>query len=627
MLHTSSVTTKGLLLFSLLTCRAPTALADPWTQVGSPSRPAWVQGGAERRLRLLAALPAIHEAMHTEFKGYVGNAGPGMAVGLVLDTGLYYAEGFGYADGEKSCKPDDRTTFRAGSLSKVITATTLLTFVDDAHFNMTLDDQADANRFLPELKSVCPDWNDACARGDQHLGITLRHLVSHTAGLANVLDVAGNKIPEWLESLEKSWTLFPPGKYVAYAGVGMEGVGLIEKRLGNKPFEDVVENRLFGPLGMVGSTMNPLQKPGKHRAQVWALTIAHGSWSFERNGPILLDDPEVMLWPAGGLATSVHDMGRFIKMWITGEAPERNGHPIIKAATLQAASQPQFTTVAPHIPDRCDGAPLDAAGNPTYPKDNHGNWYSLCGAASAFGVGWGAFPPYIGHDGALPSYSGSSTIINLTAKIGVTALIATEAFPKANPQPAGLDPGFIDTVSWGALQALQNADAATTTWDGQALAVGVARVLYLSGKSPAASDLANFTPAFATANQLTSASVLPWLTAWQLKWGRCSSFGIHHVANATDVTVRFHCDKGDLDLAVHVDGAAPYQISWSEPPPNVCKEWQPPPPPPSPCAGKTAPHDFPCRCPSGPVFCTTATLCHHACGGNLPRMPPPLVRN
>src|SRR5947208_12525369 len=125
---------------------------EPWASIGVTSRPMWVSVCAERRLRLLPALPPIEQAMAGDATKYFGGNGPGVAVGLVLDDGLYYNQGFGFRDAQKTRAPDELTIFRAGSLSKVITGTALITLIDDPARNISLDDLPDAPKYLPELK-------------------------------------------------------------------------------------------------------------------------------------------------------------------------------------------------------------------------------------------------------------------------------------------------------------------------------------------------------------------------------------------------------------------------------------------------------------------------------------------
>lgn len=69
-----------------------------WSQVGSQQRPSWVDASVEQRLQLLPALPGIKNKLQSQAHAYFRGQGPGLAVGLVLDDGLFYSEGFGFAD-------------------------------------------------------------------------------------------------------------------------------------------------------------------------------------------------------------------------------------------------------------------------------------------------------------------------------------------------------------------------------------------------------------------------------------------------------------------------------------------------------------------------------------------------
>ena len=585
----------GFWVWSLL---APVAAAatDGWTDVGAAGRPAWVRASAERRLRLLSALPGMHDALHDQAQGYFDGHGPGLAVGLVLDDGLYYSEGFGFADGARQKKPDEDTVFRAGSLSKVITGTALLTLIDDPSRNMTLDDAADENRYLPELKSVCPNFNQNCTRGSQHLGIKLSHLVSHTAGLANVMEQTNANVGPWLGDLKKSWLLFSPGDFSAYSGVAVEGVGLIEQRISGKSYVQFVHDDLFSPLDMDRSSMDETTLPAATRAQKWlyagsmpantcanncnaaegnCMASAHSvaerqaciaekkqctaacpalkpTWSFTRFDGRIAGDDQTMIAPAGGLATSVHDLSRFMEMWLSAQAPQVNGRPLLKAHTFDDAPNTLFSSTTPG-PASCKNGRTDA----------NGFAYSGCGPAAGFGVNWFVGNGWLEHNGDEPGVSGSNTRIDLGHKMGVTGLVSTEPYPRFSPQPAGLDSRFIDTVVNGMLSSTQSADTATG-WSGKQLADGVARVLYLSGKQPAAGDLAAFTPAFVSAHDLVAGNVATFLHDWQVKLGPCHNFRVRDVRSASKIEAVFTCDKRRWDAVLDVESQQPHRISWTE---------------------------------------------------------------
>lgn len=459
----------------------------PWASIGLGARPSWVNQCAERRLRLLPALPAMEQHISADADKYFGAQGPGLAVGLVLDDGLYYSQGFGFRDAQKTNAPDEITIFRAGSLSKVITGTGLLTLIDDPQRHMSLDDAADNQKYLPELEFVCPASSNGqawqtCARGSNHLGIKLKDLVSHTAGLADVMEQNKADVGTWLSDLKKSYLLFAPEKYSSYSGVSIEGVGLIEQRVsGALSYPSFIEKNLFTPLGMTHSSMDPTKSPANLVAQRWRFNLAapYTSWSFVSDGSMLAGDDQAMILPAGGLATDVWDLSRFMKMWLSGAAPNLNGHPILKASTIQSANLPQASSNA---------APPPGCGNAS---DPNGFYYSGCGAANGFGVNWYVGnKPYIMHNGDEPGYSGSETMIDQPAKMAATGLVSTEPYPnvpKGKTQPMNLDGGFIDTVVGGRLMNEGLAGDAKATWKGGPLPEGTARLLWLSGVKPPAS--------------------------------------------------------------------------------------------------------------------------------------------
>ena len=493
----------------------------------------------------------------------------------------------------------------------------MLTLIDDPSRHMSLDDEADAQRFLPELKSVCPDFNQPCNRGSQHHHIKLKHLVSHTAGLANVMEQTNAHVGVWLDDLKKSWLLFDPGDFGAYSGVGIEGVGLIEQRISGKSYVEFVRDDLFAPLEMSHSSMDDTTLPAKVRAQKWlyaggyptnnpclnacdvaqshcldacgvvqshCMGNAHSvperqacvrefkeckeacpdrykeckedchlkpTWTFTRFDQLIPGEDQPMMAPAGGLATSVRDLSRFIEMWLSGEAPQVHGRPLLKPATIQSALQSQFSSTAPG-PNRCDDGRTDS----------HGFSYSSCGQAYGFGVGWYVGHGYLEHNGSV-GVSGSNTRIDPGHQMGATGLVSTEPYPKSTPQPEGLDSHFIDTVVFGLLSSGVTADAATE-WAGRKLAVGVARVLFLSGKEPKKSDLDAFTPDFIADHHLSETKIKSFLEDWQGRIGECHNFRVRDVSNEKKVEVVFTCDKKRWNAVLTVEGQQPHRISWSE---------------------------------------------------------------
>jgi CubicO group peptidase (beta-lactamase class C family) len=563
--------------------RAPAGCTDSsdngWSALGLSSRPTWVAQCAERRLRLLPALPKMETDVAGDVSAYFGSQGPGMATGLMLDDGLYYSQGWGYRDASKQHQPDETTIFRAGSLSKVMTGTLLQSLIDNPANGMSLSDPADDARYLPELKYVCPTWGVTCTRGAPTRAggdpIRLSHLVSHTAGLADVMEQSHADVSTWLADLKKSWLLFPPGKYGAYSGVGVEGAGLIAARISKKPYPQAAHDLLFAPLGMAHSGMDPTSPPPGDIAQRWLLNYTGFGYSFSQDNGIIPGDDQAMILPAGGLSTTVWDLSKFTSMWLTGNAPIVNGHPLLKGSTISSATTSQYSSTAAG-PGYCNvsGGSFDA----------NNFFYSQCGQAYGFGVTWYVGnTPYIMHNGDEPGRSGSETMVDQSGHMATTGLISTE------PYPAAPNKGFIDNVVWGHLMNEALAADAATSWSGKPLPSGVARLLWLSGARPPqltpvvrgverreapgggptgpnvptveyeTALLGQFDRSFVQAHSLNVNNIQGYVSGLFSDVHNCSTFRVRKVAGARDVTLRLLCTKRaggrarSFDLTLKVD--------------------------------------------------------------------------
>ena len=99
---------------------------------------------------------------------------PGGALAVVKDRRLIYARGYGWADREKKLPVNADSLFRIASISKPITAVSVLKLVEQGKLN--LEDRAFD---FVKLPAVIPTGQQADARLAR---ITIRQLLDHTAG-------------------------------------------------------------------------------------------------------------------------------------------------------------------------------------------------------------------------------------------------------------------------------------------------------------------------------------------------------------------------------------------------------------------------------------------------------------
>ena len=251
---------------------------------------------------------------------------PGAVVVVVNGSEVVTARGFGYADAQQRTPVDpERTLFRPGSVSKLVTWTAVMQQVERGK----LDLDADVNTYL--------DFRIPPRDGKP---VTLRQILTHTAGFEEqtkhiLFYDATNLRP--LGDLLKSWTperIFAPGTTPAYSNWATSLAGYVVERTSGMPFEDYVEREIFAPLGMRSATFRqPL--PPALAAQMSAGYPKSGepSSGFELIGPA----------PAGALTASGTDMARFMLAHL--HEGELDGRRILSASTAAAMHDSSLTRV------------------------------------------------------------------------------------------------------------------------------------------------------------------------------------------------------------------------------------------------------------------------------------------
>lgn len=229
----------------------------------------------------------------------------GISAGVMVDGDLVWADGWGLADRETRELMLPSTVSRTGSISKSVTAVLMMILVDEGVIE--LDDPV--SRHLPEIDGLRDRRN-----GSED--VTFRHLASHTAGLV--------REPEWPESVVgpiKEWesrilqsiprTAFDsiPGARYQYSNIGFGMLGLALSRAAERPFIDLVEEKIFVPLGMTGSSF--IVEGGElepRLAQGYA--VRDGTVSGE--APAREHAGRGYKVPNGGVYSTVADLGRFL---------------------------------------------------------------------------------------------------------------------------------------------------------------------------------------------------------------------------------------------------------------------------------------------------------------------------
>jgi CubicO group peptidase (beta-lactamase class C family) len=162
---------------------------------------------------------------------------PGVVVGLTDRDRLLGVVARGWADlaGRRPMTIGDR--FQIGSISKSFAAIIALQEVEAGR----LDLHAPVTDYVP--------W---FAVRSHFAPITLHHLLTHTSGLATGAEVSPDARHElWL--LRDFTCTYPPGERFLYSNDGYKLVGVALEEVTGRPFPELLQERLLGPLGMADS--------------------------------------------------------------------------------------------------------------------------------------------------------------------------------------------------------------------------------------------------------------------------------------------------------------------------------------------------------------------------------------
>ena len=228
---------------------------------------------------------------------------PGVSIAVINDYKVEWAKAYGVKDVETNEPVSTETLFQAGSISKPVAAMVALKKVEQG--KIALDE--DINNKLTSWK--LPD-NEFTAKRK----VTLAHLLSHTGGLTVhgfPGYAVGEKIPTLPEVLNGSAPAntapvrvdMEPGTKFRYSGGGVTIAQLAIMDIEKKPYPQIAQETVLGPLNMTSSTYSqPLPDPIRKKA-------ASG---YRLNGKPV--EGKIHVYPemaAAGLWTTPTDLAKF----------------------------------------------------------------------------------------------------------------------------------------------------------------------------------------------------------------------------------------------------------------------------------------------------------------------------
>lgn len=319
------------------------------------------------------------------------------AVTLVADKDKVLShEAIGYADVAAKKPMQKDSLFWIASMTKPITGVALMMLVDEG--KLRLDDPVE--KHLPEFKGL---WVIA-EQDDEHQllkrpshAITVREIMSHTSGLAfssKMEQPTLDNLP--LRDAVRSYTqmplLYQPGSKYQYSNAGINTGGRLIEVLSGMPYEQFLDQRLFGPLRMKDTTFWPDEKQLLRLAKAYKPNAAKTDLEETKIGqlqyPLNRREGRYPM-PGGGLFSTATDLAALCRMVARGG--ELDGKRYLSESAIQQ---------------------MTSKRTPEALKDG-------------YGVGWSTTGQSFGHGGALAT----NMNIDLQRNLITIYLIQHSGFP------------------------------------------------------------------------------------------------------------------------------------------------------------------------------------------------------
>jgi D-alanyl-D-alanine carboxypeptidase len=216
---------------------------------------------------------------------------PGVSIAIVQDGKVVLAKGYGVANVELSVPATENTVYQLASVTKTFTATAIMILAQEG--KLALDDRITAR--LPDLPAA---WGE----------VTVGHLLNHTSGIKSYTAVRDfHKTSrkdytqrEILDLVAKEPPEFAPGEKWNYNNTGYFLLGMLIEKVTGKAYGEVLDERIFKPLGMTQTRVNDLHAVIPNRAQGY-------TWNGKelRNGDYV---SPTQPFSAGMLVSTVNDL-------------------------------------------------------------------------------------------------------------------------------------------------------------------------------------------------------------------------------------------------------------------------------------------------------------------------------
>lgn len=285
--------------------------------------------------------PSIIEKVENFIKaGIDAKRAVGLAVGVIVAGEVVYCRGFGVRSANEQSPVTKDTLFHTASVTKPFVATAILQLVEKDRFSL----ETPVCDLLPYFALSDPRYR----------AITLRHLLTHTAGLPDweSEDAAFNDAfahPEFdVDSLERHirnlaqiQLVSEPGEKYGYSNYGYHILGDVVAKTYNLPFAECIKRYVLAPSGMQSSVFDYRASPAH------LFTVGHIAHETDKTAQVSAIYPYHQVF---GPSSSLHSSAAELCLWAQVQLNRGSlqGRRLLRAANIEMMWERQIAL----LPDK-----------------------------------------------------------------------------------------------------------------------------------------------------------------------------------------------------------------------------------------------------------------------------------
>ncbi|MCH8310754.1 MAG: beta-lactamase family protein [Chloroflexi bacterium] len=280
-------------------------------------------------------------------QGYTDSGRLAGTVTLLAREGkVFHFERFGHQDLASQKPMELDTIFRFYSMTKPITSAAVMMLYEEGNFH--LDDPV--SDFIPELDGL-KVYDGMGQTGPkfvpQQSAITIRHLLTHTAGLsygfyedspveqmyrdANLGDPDSN-LTEMIDKLSELPLVTQPGSAWRYSNA-TDVLGRLVEVISGESFDSFLNDMIFDPLGMDDTAFYVTEDKLDRLASIYGPSENGGIKELDNPGVNKFKRPVTNFSGGGGLTSTAADYLKFCQMMLSGGT--LNGERLLGPKTVE----------------------------------------------------------------------------------------------------------------------------------------------------------------------------------------------------------------------------------------------------------------------------------------------------